>query len=88
MEKKKYKMPEEEQTTNKVYESAISALAYSKAIDQEVDWENRIPIFPNATLEELMADIEQSEREFKERKGVSWNTAKEMIENRIKNYAR
>ena len=53
-----------------------------------MDWENRIPIFPNATLEELMADIEQSEREFKEGKGVSWNTATEMIENRIKNYAR
>ena len=36
MEKKKYKMPEEEQTTNKVYESAISALAYSKVLTRKV----------------------------------------------------
>lgn len=70
MEKKKYNMPKEKQTTNKVCESTVSALAYSETIDQEVDWEDRIPIFPNATLEELMADIEQSEREFKEGKGV------------------
>ena len=88
MEKKKYEIPEEEQTTNKVCESAVGAIAYSEAIDQDEDWEDRIPILKNATLEELMADIEQSEREFKEGKGVSWNTAKEMIENRIRNYAR
>ena len=45
-------------------------------------------ILKNATLEKLMADIEQSEKEFKEGKGVSWDTVKEMNENRIKNYAR
>ena len=88
MERKKYTTHDEEENTDSVSESAVGALAYSEAIDQKEDWEDRIPILEHATLEELMADIDQSERDFKEGKGVSWDTVKGMIENRIRNYAR
>lgn len=79
--KKKYNIPEEEQTSDRVSESAVGALAI------EEDLEDRIPVLEHSTLDELMADIEQSEQEFKEGKGVSWDTVKGMIENRIRNYA-
>lgn len=87
MQKKEYKKLEEEQTTNKICESAVGALAY-EGVEQEENWEDKIPIVGHSTLNELLADIEQSEQEFKEGKGVSWDTVKGMIENRIRSYAR
>ena len=88
MERKKYTTHDEEENIDSVCESAVGALAYSEAIDQEEDWEDRVPVLEHATLEELMADIDQSEQDFKAGKGVSWDTVKGMIENRIRNYAR
>jgi len=60
MKKKEYKKLEEEQTTNKVCESAVGVLAYD-GVELEDNWEDRIPILEHATLDELLADIEQSE---------------------------
>ena len=40
-----------------------------------------------ASYEEALADIEQSEREFKEGRGIPWENVKLMIEDRIRSYA-
>lgn len=83
MEEKRYPVIEEEEGIGMAREpiGAASLLDYTE-IDN--DFEPDMPIVIPASYEEALADIEQSEREFKEGRGISWENVKLMIEDRIR----
>ena len=47
---------------------------------------NEMPVMIPDSFEEALADIEQSEIEFKEGKGIAWDDVKHMMEERICSY--
>ena len=49
--------------------------------------ETKIPIGGPSTWEEALMDLEDSEREIDAQQGTSWEVVKEMMEDRIYNYA-
>lgn len=49
--------------------------------------QNEIPVVIPTSVEDALADIEQSEIEFKEGKGIAWEDVKHMMEERICSYA-
>ena len=88
MEEKRYPILEEEQPTGKVCEP-IGAVAYSDVDSLQVlETEDELPISGPSTWEELMADLDSSETDILNRNGVSWAIVKQMMADRIRDYAR
>ena len=87
MEERRYPIFDEEDGSCKVCEP-VGAVALSDHTDEFVDDDVTIPDVIPASFEEALADIEQSEREFEEGRGIPWEDVKLMIEDHIRSYAR
>lgn len=86
MEDKRYPVFEEEDTIGKVNEP-IGAVAYP-VVDQETEPEDRLPISSPSTWEEAMSDLDSSESDILSGHGTTWDVVKQMMADRIKEYAR
>lgn len=83
MEERRYPVFEEEESVGK----AVGASSLSPYADAISDNDVSMPVMIPASYEEALADIDQSEREFREGRGIAWESVKLMIEDRIRNYA-
>lgn len=86
MEEKRYPVFEEEESVGKACEP-VGASSLSPYADAIIDGGASMPVMIPASYEEALADIDQSEREFREGRGIAWESVKLMIEDRIRNYA-
>ena len=80
MKDKKHPISEEEENVGMVCEP-IGAPAYNET--ETVD----IPVLGPSTWEEAMADLDESEEEFKAGKCIPWEDVMEEIKERYKSYA-
>lgn len=86
MEERRYPVFEEEGSVGKACEP-VGASSLSPYADAISDSDVSMPVMIPASYEEALADIDQSEREFREGRGIAWESVKLMIEDRIRNYA-
>ena len=86
MEERRYPVFEEEESVGKACEP-VGASSLSPYADAVIDRGASMPVMIPASYEEALADIDQSEREFREGRGIAWESVKMMIEDRIRNYA-
>jgi hypothetical protein len=82
MAEKEYPKYEEESGMAK---EPVAAVAYQREMISDI--EDNIPIAGPDSWDKAMADIEQSERDFAEGKYSSWNEVRNMMADRINNYA-
>lgn len=88
MEEKRYPTFEEEQPTRKVCEP-IGAAAYTDSDSvQLIEPEDSIPISGPSSWEEAMEDLDSSESDILNGRGTSWAIVKQMMSDRIMEYAR
>ena len=80
MEDKKYPIREEEENVGMVCEpSGATAYNETEAVD--------IPVIGPSNWEEAMADLDESEEEFKAGECIPWENVMEEIKERYKSYA-
>ena len=88
MEEKRYPIIEEEESTGKVSEP-IGAVAYTDLDTmQSIDPEDNLPISGPSSWEEALADLDSSESDILNGRGTSWTIVKQMMSDRIMEYAR
>ncbi len=87
MEEKRYPEIEEEESVGQCNESAVEPIVYVEDVEVVGNFEDRVPILGPSTLEEVLEDINQSERDFREGRCYPWESIKIMLEDRIRNYA-
>lgn len=85
MEERRYPVFDEEESVGKACEP-VGASSLSPYADAISDNDVSMPVMIPASYEEALADIEQSEREFREGRGIAWESVRLMIEDRIRNY--
>ena len=87
MEEKRYPIIEEEESTGKVSEP-IGAVAYTDHDTmQSIDPEDNLPISGPSSWEEALADLDSSESDILNGRGTSWTIVKQMMSDRIMEYA-
>ena len=88
MEEKKHPVFEEEGSAGMVNEP-LGAVAYSDSNTSHLkEPEDRIPISSPSSWEEAMTDLDSSESEILNGHGTAWDVVKQMMADRIKDYAR